>query len=206
MRKVPLVKGEYYHIFNRGVDKRNIFFSESDFQRFLKSMGEFNTAQPIGSIYENSFRKVDKSKNKPLVEFTAYCLNPNHFHFILKQVAEDGIQKFMQRMGGYTKYFNEKHKRSGVLFQGKFKSVHIELNEQLLYLSAYVNFNYLVHGLGSRTSKSSWEEYLNKKKTNLSDGRIILGQCRNLKEYEKMARETVNTIKEKRDMEKLLLE
>jgi len=135
------VEGEYYHVFNRGVDKRIIFPKEEDFQRFLISMKEFNDIKPIGSIYENSFRKKKNRKSKPLIEFIAYCLNPNHYHFLLKQV-------------------NEKYKRSGVLFQSKFKSVHVKSNEQLFYLSAYVNFNYLVHGLGHRMSKSSLWEYM----------------------------------------------
>src|SRR3989338_6976755 len=100
MRKTPLVEGEYYHVFNRGVDKRTIFSDESDFQRFLKSMREFNVVKPIGSIYENSFRKSKspKESDKPLVEFVAYCLNPNHYHFILCPVVANGIEKFIHKL------------------------------------------------------------------------------------------------------------
>ena len=216
MRKTPLVENEYYHIFNRGVDKRTVFLCEDDFQRFLKSMVEFNVIKPIGSIYENSFVKQSQQlghsmsklrKNRPLIEFIAYCLNPNHYHFIVRQTAERGIERFMKRIGnGYTKYFNERHKRSGVLFQGGFKSVHVESNEQLLHLSIYVNLNYKVHRLGHGMSKSSWEEYVGIPTVRLCNASLLKTQFGNMKEYEKTARETIGVIRERRDMEELLLE
>lgn len=213
MRKIRLVEGEYYHVFNRGVDKRTIFSDESDFQRFLKSMKEFNVVKPIGSIYENSFRKSENSKrsSKPLVEFVAYCLNPNHYHFILCPVAANGIEKFIHRLNmGYAKYYNKKYKRSGALFQGSFKSVHVGSNEQLLYLSAYVNLNYLVHGLGHSVSKSSWGEYTGVpkgvRKVKFCNKSLVKEQFYDVKDYKKMAIETVREIKERRDADGLLLE
>lgn len=82
-----------------------------------------------------------------MVKFIAYCINPNHYHFILQQVSEKGIEKFMQRLGmGYAKYFNNRRKRSGTLFQGKFKARHIDSNEYLLHVSSYVNLNYKLIG------------------------------------------------------------
>src|SRR3989338_7393613 len=209
MRKTPLIEGEYYHVFNRGVDKRTIFSNESDFQRFLKSMKEFNVVKPIGSIYENFFRKSKNSKgsDKPLVKFIAYCLNPNHYHFILCPIVANGIEKFIHRLNmGYAKYFNEKYKRSGALFQGSFKSVHVESNEQFLYLSAYVNLNYLVHGLGHSVSKSSWEEYTGMPEVKFCNKSLVKEQLRDVKDYQKTALETVREIKRRRDMEGLLLE
>lgn len=155
-------------------------------------MDKFNTIKPIGSIYENSFVEEEIKPNDRLVHFVAYCLNPNHFHFILKQAHEKGIETFMQRMGGYTKYFNTKYKRSGALFQGVFKAKHINDNDYLLHLSAYVNFNYLVHGLGSEASKSSWDmitsgnTYPNSLKPD-----IFLDQFQSLNEYKKFALEAV---------------
>ena len=132
MRKTKFVNKEYYHVFNRGVDKRKVFLDEDDWNRFLQSMDEFNSVTPIGSIYENSFNKnklghsmskqgagARKKKDK-LVNFVCYCVNPNHYHFLLEQVFDNGIEKFMQRLGnGYTKFFNNKYLRSGSLFQGE---------------------------------------------------------------------------------------
>lgn len=134
MREVEFANDEYYHIFNRGVEKRKIFLDDFDIQRFFKSTIEFNSIEPIGSIYENSFNKKNNNGLKlghrvskfELVELVAYSLNPNHYHLILKQIKEKGIEKYMHRLGmGYAKYFNNKYKRNDSLFQGKFKAVLI---------------------------------------------------------------------------------
>ncbi len=207
MRKVKFVSGEYYHIFNRGVDKRAVFLEQDDFQRFFQGMEEFNTIVPIGSIYENSFRK-DQFGNgvSRLVNFVCYCLNQNHYHFILEQLIERGIEKFMHRLGiGYTQYFNKKYERSGFLFQGPFKAIHVDSNEYLLHLSAYVNLNERVHKFGNGVSKSSWDEYI-KNTDNFCGKSIILGQFKNISEYKIFAENSLNSIKERKDMEKLLLE
>lgn len=177
-------------------------------------MIEFNVLNPIGSIYENSFRQLGSEasklakesveKQKPLVNFVAYCLNPNHFHFIIEQVADRGIEKLMQRIGtGYTKYFNNKYKRSGSLFQGVFKSIHIGSNEYLLHLSAYVNLNDRVHQLGSEASKlmngqSSWGEYVGDNKKGFCEKEIVLGQFKSAREYRTFAEESLEGILEKR--------
>lgn len=192
MRATPFVNGEYYHIYNRGVEKRPVFMDTDDMERFFKSMSEFNVKDPIGSIYQNSFKKLSgpTSKSDKLVEFVAYCLNPNHYHFILKQVTDGGISEFMKRLGGgYTRYFNEYNKRSGVLFQGRFKSVHIGTNEYLLHVSAYVNLNNKVHKLSGPTSKlvkSSWGEYIGCGE-NFCEKDIVIDQFRNKSEYKKFA-------------------
>ncbi len=216
MRKTLFVNGEYYHIFNRGADKRVVFSGRDLFARFLQGMKEFNTTVPIGSIYENSFRKKHKLKlgnsvskfepeQKKLVSVVCYCLNTNHYHFILQQLEDRGIEKFMHRLGvGYTKYFNQKYKRTGVLFEGPFKAIHVDSNEYLLHLSAYVNFNNRVHRLGNRVSKSSWEEYTGR--GDFCEKEIILGQFKNITEYKDFAFDALRTMQERKDMEKLLLE
>jgi len=184
------VEGEYYHIYNRGVDKRNVFSDKSDIQRFLQSMREFNTKNPIGSLYENSFNKELGGKASKLVQFIAYCSNPNHYHFILTPLVEKGVEKFMQRLGtGYTMYFNEKNKRSGSLFQGKFKSKHINSNEYLLQASSYVNLNnYDKNGIIKKSlNASSWIEYTQSANFNFCEKSIILRQFKSKKEYEKFA-------------------
>lgn len=222
MRKVPFSIGEYYHIYNRGTEKRSIFSEEADIVRFFQSMLEFNVVDPIGSIYKHSFTKKQSSleslapKEDRLVNFVAYCLNPNHYHFILQPRVEKGIEKFMQRLGtGYTNYFNSKYERTGALFQGKFKSVHIDSNEYLLHVSAYVNLNDRVHKLRSSTSqlvksKSSWGEYIGKEKTRWCEKEGVLSQFRNKNEYKIFAQNSLNGTLERRFTEKeqkaLLLE
>ncbi|MEK7575611.1 MAG: transposase [Patescibacteria group bacterium] len=211
VRKTKFVNNYFYHIFNRGTDKRDIFLDHNDISRFFQSMNEFNVIDPIGSIYQNSFNllRSKASKDKKLVNFVCYCLNPNHYHFILEQVVDSGIEKFMQRLGtGYTKFFNHKHKRSGTLFQGKFKAVLIDSNEFLLHVSAYVNLNDKVHQLRSLNSKSSWDEYIknNYNNYNFCKKDVILDQFNNREEYKKFAEESLKDIIERKEMEKFLLE
>lgn len=219
MRKTEFANGEFYHIYNRGVDKRNITSGEKDIERFFQSVREFNVIEPIGSLYEQSFLKEKTSKkSKKLVDFICYCLNPNHYHFLLQQVTDKGIEKFMHRFGtGYTKYFNNKHRRSGVLFQGKFKAIHIGSNEYLLHVSAYINLNDRVHQLGSSASKlvrSSWHEYANSSQEDIKfcTTDVILEQFKNKKEYGDFAHSSLGDILERRgreeekDLRTLLLE
>jgi putative transposase len=173
-------------------------------------MSEFNTLDPIGSLYENSFRKkqplgggaTKSQKKEKLVEFIAYCLNPNHYHFILQQVADKGIEKFIHKLStGYTRYFNLKQKRSGVLFQGPFKSVHISSNEQLLHTSVYVNLNFKVHGIESKNSNylSSWDEYNGKTKINFCNKELVIGQFKNMTEYKIFANKALVEIKRRKE-------
>lgn len=219
MRKTLLATGEYYHIFNRGTDKRVVFPDREAFARFIQGMDEFNAVEPIGSLYENAFRKkrgehqlgnrVSKlmpKKQGRLVAIVCYCLNPNHYHFILRQITDRGIEKFMHRIGvGYTKYFNQRHERSGVLFQGPFKAIHVDSNEYLLHLSAYINLNNHVHQLGNSVSKSSWQEYTHGRR-GFCEKEMILSQFKNVVEYQVFARRALTVAQEKKDMQRLLLE
>lgn len=202
IRKTAFVDKEFYHIYNRGVDKRSIFSDKNDLERFFLSMQEFNTVKPIGSIFENSFNKNKGGKiDQSLVQFVAFCLIPNHFHFILVQLEERGIEKFMHRLGtGYTNYFNEKHLRSGALFQGRFKANHISSNEYLLHAGIYVNLNYKVHKLkpGRDLFLSSWNEYLNETYQGICSKDVMLGQFKSRKGYEKFAESTLEAILKKR--------
>ncbi|MCR4274731.1 MAG: transposase [Candidatus Campbellbacteria bacterium] len=220
MRKTKFVTGEYYHIYNRGTDKRDIFLCEDDIQRFFLGMSEFNSTELTGSIYERKLVKKKLGslapKGLPLVMFVAYCLNPNHYHFVIKQIAENGVSKFMHRLGsGYTNYFNEKYKRSGGLFQGTYKAIHISSNEYLLHLSVYVNLNFKVHGLGSLAPKlyrSSWGEYIGggEEKEQFCMKEIILDQFSARQDYETYCKETLIDIvqrkENKKGLQELLLE
>lgn len=211
MNREPFEIGELYHVYNRGVDARDIFSDEYDLLRFLESMKVFNDEAPSGSIYEQSFDKdislgALTPKSKKLVNIVAYCLNPNHFHLILEQLYEKGISEFMQRVGGgYTTYFNIKQKRKGALFMGTFKSRRVSTNEYLLHLSAYVNLNDRVHQLGALTPKlirSSWEEYVGKVEEPLCEKDIILGQFKNVNEYKEYAEDALPIMLERKKTER----
>ncbi len=174
-------------------------------------MDEFNTTSLTGSLYENSFISEElkaKRKLKRLVNIVAFCLNPNHFHFIFEQVAESGISQFMKRLsGGYSWYFNNRYKRSGALFQGLFKAKIIDSNEYLLHLSAYVNLNFKVHQLGdqvAKCTKSSWDEYLTNQGIQICKSGIILKQFESRDEYKKFALDTLPALIEKKEKDKEL--
>ncbi|MFA7209806.1 MAG: transposase [Parcubacteria group bacterium] len=220
MRKTEFANGEYYHIYNRGVDKREVFLGEEDYLRFLTSMREFNRVDPIGSLYEKYLdeEKRGLSPHKgdlvpfatvPLVEIVCYCLNPNHYHLILKQLSEGGISKFMLKLSsGYSSYFNKKNKRSGSLFQGPFKSVHIDSNEYLLYLSAYVNKNNFIHGYNKNDNwpYSSLLDYLGERNGKLINKEIILGQFKSADEYKEFLESNALYMREKKELAGYLIE
>lgn len=221
MRKITFANGEYYHIYNRGVDKREIFSDVHDYDRFLLAMNLLND-ETDGLMIEwrdykksnpkallKNFLKLSFRKRDPLVEVIAYCLNPNHYHFILKQTSDKGVERFMHKLGtSYTKYFNTRKKRSGALFQGTFKSSHIDSNEYLLYLSAYVNKNNRIHGYNKNDSwpYSSLADYVDRKDNGLAKTDVILKQFNNIKEYKEFLKNNALYMREQKELEKYLLE
>ena len=146
MKKIKFVNEEYYHIFNRGVDKRIIFLDGADYFRFILGMREFNDINSISNLHRHQeFSEIKSIKDKnPIVKFICYSLMPNHYHFLVQQVEDGGISKFMQKLGtGYVMYFNKRYERSGVLFQGPYKAKHISTDEYILHLSRYIHLNAL---------------------------------------------------------------
>ncbi|MBU2539951.1 transposase [Patescibacteria group bacterium] len=152
-REVQFYPGEFYHIYNRGNAKQDIFYNDRDRYRFLQAMYLSNNS-------DCSVRLMELEKNKsgytladikkvfnegkisynPLVRISADVLMPNHFHLLIEELQEKGISRFMQRLGdSYGKYFTIKYDRPGSLFQGRFKAVHIKNDDQLRYLLAYIN-------------------------------------------------------------------
>ncbi|MCX6766047.1 MAG: transposase [Candidatus Moranbacteria bacterium] len=208
-RREPLVLDEYYHIYNRGVEKRQIFSSARDYSRFLDSLVNFNTNLPSWKVGGPAPKIEDGPRiikpEEKLVDIVSYCLNPNHFHLILKQRKDQGITTFIKKVcTGYAMYFNKKYDRSGVLFQGRFKSVLITSNEQLLYVSAYVNCNSEIHELSQAENYpwSSFRVYLGEKDRIGLEKEIVLGQFSDPAEYKKYAVEQIKIIKEnKKDRE-----
>lgn len=108
-------------------------------------MRHFNTSTVLGKL---RLQELQDPINPP-VTMLSYCLLPNHYHFVLRCTdVEGGLSKYLQRIGGgYTMYFNQKYKRSGSLFQGKFKAKHIASEKYLRNILAYVTYNNLVHDL-----------------------------------------------------------
>lgn len=198
MRNIKIAPGEYYHIFNRGVNKQLIFHETTDWARFLFLILHFqspvifqNIGRPTKEFVKHSVFNINSDEiiKKRYVELTAFCLMPNHFHLIVKEVKEGGISQYMQRvLNSYTKYFNTKYKKSGHLFQGPYKAVHVENNEQLLYLSAYIHRNPREFtNWSGKEDKYQWSSYQDLVKQNrfekLINSDIITDQFKNKNDY-----------------------
>ncbi len=153
MAQRNLCTDEIYHVYNRGVDKRIVFTNTEEYAYFIHLLFALNNFDNDANIrrrfvggnnkrtYSNEGGPISLI-SKRLVDVMAFALMPNHYHLILKQNVDGGISKFMQKLGtGYTMFFNVQHERSGVLFQGKYKSVHVNNNRQLLYLPHYIHLN-----------------------------------------------------------------
>jgi putative transposase len=147
LRKHTFSIGEYYHLYNRGTDKREIFLDAHDYRRFVLLLYLCNTNKPInirkifckGPSFVELF-SLDRIN--PLVAIGAWVLIPNHFHILMKETTENGIVTFMRKvMTGYSMYFNKKYNRTGNLFQGRFKSEHSNKDEYLKYLFSYIHLN-----------------------------------------------------------------
>jgi putative transposase len=216
LRKIELKNDEFYHVYNRGVDKRVVFKDKQDFFQFIQMLDHFNQEESLGGLRECKYpiNLEHRGSTSVLVEVVAYCLNKNHYHLILKQVVDNGISKFMQKVGtGYTMYFNKKNKRTGSLFGGRFKSKYIEIGEQLGYVGVYVNLNNKAHKqehLGSTsvlTYVSGWNEYMNKSKLGLCKKDYLLADFKSIDLYKKYAEKTLkDIIKNKQKMKELELD
>src|SRR3989344_6595529 len=162
----------YYHIYNRGVEKRKIFLDRQDYSVFLSYLKEYLSPKDENALYavlsDESSTPSEKDRARKLLRINnfseeitllAYCLMPNHFHFFIKQKSAGSIDKFMNSLGTrYTMYFNKKYDRVGSLYQGVYKAVSITNESQFIYLSKYIHKQALAlasQGLALRDQPSS---------------------------------------------------
>lgn len=145
MRKIDFINGEYYHVYNRGIEKRDIFLDGRDYSRFVHDLFEFNDSNP--ALDYRLLQKlrggiVSPAERKQYVDILSWCLMPNHFHFLVRQCVNRGVSDFLQKIGtGFTTYFNKRYERDGRLFQGPFKARHIDNDSYLLHISRYIHLN-----------------------------------------------------------------
>ncbi len=152
VRKVPLVDGQVYHVFNRGIDKRPTYLTKAQYQREITAIAYYRHGGHTLSLSEFLKRGVDERQKyfatlaqaprQQVVTILAYCLMPNHFHLLLQQNSSDGISHFLQLIqSSYTQYFNKVECRHGPLFNTQFKAVHVDSGDQLQYVSRYIHLN-----------------------------------------------------------------
>lgn len=143
IRKVNFLKGEYYHIYNRGNSKQKIFQDKQDYFHFMNLLFLCNDTENLRAfnlLREN--KNFLNSKKESIVSIGSYCLMPNHFHILITEQQEGGISKFIQKLStAYVMYYNQKYERTGSLFEGKFKAVHMSNDKQIKYLFSYIHLN-----------------------------------------------------------------
>lgn len=153
-RQEQFVNREIYHITIRRIEDNLLFKDIDDYYRGVFSIYEFNTTKPVTIRERRKARLRIKQAIRdpvsvidtrdPLVEVLLFCFMPNHIHLLLRQLKDGGITKYMNKIGaGYPAYFRQKYKlnNKGYFFQGRFVSVHIETDEQLRVVFAYIHAN-----------------------------------------------------------------
>jgi len=147
MKRLSFEVGGYYHVYNRGTESRIIFLDDCDFRRFIHYLNVLNWTKIIQPKMLKMVEGIDLADivvpaGERLVELCTFCLMPNHYHLLLRELVPGGISRFLQRMGtAYTMLFNFRYERTGVLFQGKYKCKAVEDSEYLRWIIDYIHLN-----------------------------------------------------------------
>lgn len=219
-RKTILANGEVYHVYNRGVEKRPIFLTKWDYNRFLKLVNYYRfTNCPVKYSYFKLLSSDEKDKvlknlqetSEKWVDILTFCLMPNHIHFLLKQLGDNGISKFMAKIANsFSHFFNVKQERVGHLFQGAFKATRIESGEQLIHVSRYIHLNPVSSYLISFDELedyeySSYPEYIGKK-TGFCNTSLVLAYFKNRDNYKKFVKDQADYQAQLNNIKHLILE
>ncbi len=178
------IKDGYYHIYNRGVEKRTIFEDDQDYRVFLKYLKTSLTKPPdpnkfaVNVTFKGSTFKgvprLPKNFHKK-IKLVAYCLMPNHFHLLLQQKEQGAMKSFMQSLlTRYSMYFNKRYKRVGSLFQGIYKAVLVGNDNYLLHLSRYIHLNPSEYAKSLENAYSSYANYIKKRQDSWIKPNIVL--------------------------------
>lgn len=191
----------YYHVFNRGVEKRDIFLTDKDYRFFQTYL--YIYLYPLKKVLEKHPDLPLRLYNKNLseeVELVAYCLMPNHFHLLLKQKTKNGISKLMKQItNAYTLYFNQKNNRVGGLMQGRFKAVPITEDNLLIHILRYIHLNPVASNLTQDLNSYPWSSYPDYlgKETDLScSKKDILSFFPSIEDFEKFHHDQIDYAKE----------
>lgn len=224
MRKETTTPGEYYHIFNRGINKNDIFYNDLDRLRFLFLITHLQSAVSFKNISREikllvQSRALHSCVDKEIIaeickerfiELVAFALMPNHFHLLIREVQENGIPQYMHKiLTAYSKYINIKHEKDGHVLQGPYRIVHVDNNEQLTYLSAYIHRN--PRDLTAWKNKeamypwSSYQDYVGANRWHeLLSTTYIQEQFENISEYQQFVE--TSGAKERELLEDMLLD
>lgn len=201
-RKLPIVPDEIYHVFNRSIGKQLIFQSLGDYKRVVETINYYRYHRPplrfshfrrLSAEQKEKFTEQHMRKSEPMIGILAYCIMPNHVHFLIQPKKLNSLSDFMRNFQhSYSKYFNTKNNRTGSVFQSMFKVVHVESEEQLLHVSRYIHLNpsssYLIKIESLESYKwSSLEDYLSNegKDSFFVDTKLVLSYFKSREDYKR---------------------
>lgn len=221
-RKVPIVVGEIYHVFNRSIARQPIFLRNKDYQRALETLYFYSFSKPnlrfshynrLPQLQKAEFLQNLKFKGKRRIQMYAYCLMPNHVHFLIKEIEERGIAVFMSNFQeSFAKYFNIREDRTGSLFQSMFKAVRIESDEQLLHVSRYIHLNpitaYVIRDIAKLETYPwcSFGEYCGKQNQEIIDKKEILSYFPSIKHFKNFTSDQIDYQRKFAQIKHLILE
>lgn len=175
------VENSHYHVYNRGVEKREIFTSSQDYMIFLRYLAGYISSPKVvpQNSGEISLPSYQRKNYQSKIELKAFVLMPNHYHLLIRQTDERVIADFIQSLSTrYTAYFNKKHNRVGGLFQGRYKAVMVGGDDQLLHLTRYIHLNPIDLGVDltnlANYRYSSYANYVKESKFDWVDNDSIL--------------------------------
>lgn len=222
IRKTPLVVNEIYHVFNRSVAKQPIFLSNYDYQRTLDILTFYSYFDPplrfshykcLPESQKKEFMENLRKRGEKQIEIFAFCLMPNHVHFLIKEIKEKGISTFMSNFqNSYAKYFNIKTERNGSLFQTAFKAVRIETDEQLIHVTRYIHLNpitaYVLKNIEDLITYpwSSFSIYMGKSVSDILNTYIILGYFSSIAKFFEFTKDQIAYQRELDKIKHLILE
>ena len=221
-RVTPIITNQIYHIFNRGIASQPIFSSVYDYRRFIELIDYYRYTSP--TLRFSFYRRLpDKKKQKyyydmknnksPQIEIFAYCLMPNHYHFAIKELNENGISKFIGNLqNSYAKYFNIRNNRKGSLFSEMFKNVRVDKDEQFIHLVRYIHLNPLTSYIIKKPEEldnypwSSFPFYLFNSSSVFLEKKLLLSYFKNIKELEKFTKDQIGYQRQSHHLQYLTLE
>ena len=219
-RKIVFSNGQIYHAFNRGIDRRNVFTGLRELSRAEELIKYYVCKEPPVSY--SKFLQLPKAtrdevtqqmkKDEKLVNVLAYCLMPNHFHFMLQQNSEKGLSTFISNFtNAYTKYLNTKHERAGPMFEGAFKAVLVESDEQLIHLSRYIHLNPVVSSIINEDQLpsyrwSSYPSYISEPEEGVVNSTLVISMFKSKDKYKEFVLDQVEYGKKLEAIKHLILE
>lgn len=218
-RKVVLANDQIYHIFNRSIAREDIFSSKTNLYKVFEIVDFYRFPQRLRlSKFKSLPKKLRQKyyagfqKTYPLVEIYCFAFMPNHYHFLLKQIQENGIKRFISNFqNSFAKIFNLKNNRDGALFQNSFKAKWVETDEQFIHLSRYIHLNPVTSYIIAFKELemypwTSFPKYMNKKNYSFVNVDLLLSMFKSREDYSQFVSDQVDYQKKLTLIKDLILE